>query len=415
MACQRRFGRLRNAEWDTPILHADLDAFYASVEVIRNPDLRGKPVVVGGTTSRGVVTSASYEARRYGVTSAMPTSRARRLCPDGIFIQPNFEAYQEYSTRVREVFDSYSPVVEPLSLDEAFLDVSGARRIWSAPSSMAGALRKSVWSETGLTVSVGLAPNKFLAKLASAKAKPNGVMVVRPDDVEEFLRPLQVGDLWGVGVETASILERFGLKTVGDVAKVPVETLERALGSIGPHLARLARGSDDRRVVADAPRQSLSAEETFDRDLADESQLLHALLELADRVSARLRAKGISGQTVTLKVRFANFTTVTRSKTLPHEIDGATGIYQVVRGLASFLIKCGSDPAQLEGRSFGLNQRVRLLGISVSKLKEWPASSQLTLERAPRWWDADRALDRVRSRFGDEALLFGSLAKRAGP
>lgn len=387
------------SEWGTSVLHADLDAFYASVEVLRDPSLKGKPVIVGGTSSRGVVTSASYEAREYGVRSAMPTSRARRLCPHGIFVSPDFSAYTEKSREVRRVFDSFSPVVEPLSLDEAFIDLTGARRMWPNPGTIAEALRGRVRRETGLVVSVGLAPNKFLAKIASDQAKPDGVIIVRPWQIRDFLDPLSVSALWGVGGETAAVLERLGLRTIGDVVSVPTPTLERALGSLGNHIAQLARGRDDRKVVADAARKSVSAEETFEYDLVEEIQIFQAILKLADRVSSRLRAQGISGHTVTIKVRFSNFVTVTRSKTVPHEIDGATSIYAVARELFERAITSGEA-----GR-----RRIRLMGIGLSNLMEWPASQQLTFERRADWGTADKALDMVRQRFGDDALEFGSL------
>ena len=382
--------------WPTPVLHADLDAFYASVEVIKDPALLGKPVIVGGTSSRGVVTSASYEARKAGVTSAMPTSQARRLCPTAVFLPPDFEAYSRYSRQVREVFDSFSPIVEPLALDEAFLDLRGATRMWSSPEALGNALRSSVRQATGLVVSVGLAPNKFLAKLASRHAKPDGMLVVAPERVEAFLHPLPAGDLWGVGERTAELLGRLGLRTVGDVASVPAATLERALGSLGSQVARLAAGVDSRPVVADPPRKSVGAEETFERDLVTAEEIAQALLRLSDRVSGRLRAQGISGQTVNVKVRFPNFTTLTRSKTLPREVDSTAPIYAMARTLCS---------RALDGRSI----RVRLLGVSVSQLGEWPASEQISLEDQPRWSAAESALDEIRRRFGDTAVRLGTL------
>lgn len=384
------------SDWATPILHADLDAFYASVEVLRDPSLRGKPVIVGGTSHRGVVTSASYEARSFGVTSAMPTSRARRLCPDAIFIQPDFDSYTDYARRVRRVFNSFSPLVEPLSLDEAFIDLGSAGRLWRSPISAAQALRSKVMHDTGLKVSVGAAENKFLAKLASGKAKPDGLLVIEPDLSLSFLHSLPVGDLWGVGEQTAEALVKLGLLTIGDIASIPASTLERALGSAGRHIAQLASGQDDRRVVPDVPRKSLGAEETFQHDLVDEDQIHYALLALSDRVASRLRDQGISGHTVTLKIRFTNFSTITRSRTLPDEVDSTTSIYQVVRMLGAAAV----------GR-----KRVRLLGVSVSNLKEWPAAEQLRLEAVPGWRDADRALDQIRLRFGNDALTFGSLLR----
>lgn len=391
-------GPVRAPPWDTCVLHADLDAFYPSVEVIKDPGLRGKPVIVGGNGTRGVVMSASYEARASGVRSAMPGSRARRLCPDGIFVPPDFDAYLDYSRRVREVFDSYSPVVEPLALDEAFLDLRGAGRMWPSAAPLGDALRRDVRDATGLVVSVGIATNKFLAKLGSSKAKPNGIVVLCPGDVEPFLHPLPVEDLWGVGEQTAAILRRLGMRTVGDVAGVPAGTLSRVFGSLGSHVAALASGRDDRPVVADAARKSVGAEETFGRDLTEPVQAQHALLVLADRVASRLRTAGNSGQTVTVKIRFGNFSTITRSKTLDHEVDSATAIYSTARALLA------AGLASRDG-----NRALRLLGISVSQLSDWPASVQLKLERAPKWADADRALDRVRFRFGDDALGFGSL------
>jgi len=384
--------------WETPVLHADLDAFYPSVEVLKDPALAGRPVIVGGTGSRGVVMSASYEARVTGVLSAMPASRARRLCPEGIFVPPDFEAYLAYSRRVREVFDSFSPVVEPLALDEAFLDLKGAGRMWPAPAVLGEALRCAVREATGLVVSVGIAANKFLAKLGSSRTKPDGMVVVRPGEVESFLHPLPVEDLWGVGEQTAAVLARLGLRTVGDVARVPQETLERVFGALGSQLAALAAGRDDRPVVADAARKSVGAEETFERDLTQDVQILHALLHLADRVASRLRAQGNSGRTVTVKIRFGNFTTITRSKTLAHDADSATVIYGAARALLAAGL--ASRPTQ---------KTIRLLGVSVSQLSDWPASVQLSLARSPRWAEADRALDRVRQRFGDAALGFGAL------
>lgn len=401
MVFERRVGRevsLPVREWTNPILHADLDAFYAAVETLRDPSLKGKPVIVGGTSSRGVVTSASYEARAYGIQSAMPTSRARRLCPNAIFIQPDFDAYTHKSKEVRTVFESFSPVVEPMSLDEAFIDVSMARRMWESPPKIAQALRDEVKDQTGLVVSVGVAPNKFLAKIASKRAKPDGVVVIEPNGVRAFLDPLPVWELWGVGEQTTAILKRLGLNTVGDVAAVGKATLERALGSLGGHLASLAGGQDHRPVLPDAPRKSVGAGETFERDLFGEIEVFHALLKLADRVSGRLRAAGNSGRTVTVTIRLANFATVTRSRTLDLEIDSAPGIFSVAKDLVRRFVDEDYD-----------RKRIRMLGISMSSLREWPASEQLSFERKPRWIEADKALDRVRFRFGDDALGFASL------
>ena len=382
-------------KWASSIMHADLDAFFASVEILKDPGLAGKPVIVGGTSSRGVVTSASYEARRFGVRSAMPTVRARRICPQAIFIQPDFEAYIEKSHQVRKIFDSFSHIVEPLSLDEAFLDIRRAKRMWSDPATLAEALKDRVRRATGLVISVGVAPNKLLAKLASRKAKPDGIVIVEAGRALEFLHPLPVGELWGVGDQTAQVLSRLGLKTVGDIARVPKLTLEKILGSHGVALAALAAGRDDRRVVADSPRKSAGAEETFGHDLVDPTQILQAILKLSDRVASRLRAEGTSGRTVTVKIRLSNFTTTTRSKTLPCETDNATEIFAVAK--------------ELLGHEDQSRRAIRLLGVSLSNLSRWPASEQLSLQRQAEWFKADKALDRVRFRFGDSALGFGAL------
>lgn len=385
--------------WSSPILHADLDAFYASVETLKDPSLRGKPVIVGGASGRGVVTSASYEARRYGVRSAMPTARARRLCPNGIFVQPSFPAYITKSREVKEVFDTFSVAVEPLSLDEAFLDLRKASRLWPDPATAAEALKDRVVRTTGLVLSVGVAPNKFLAKLASRMAKPDGVLVVHADRVPQFLSPLPIGHLWGVGEQTAAVLERLGLKTIGDVAACPPSVLERALGSHGAGLAQLASGRDDREVVAGLVAKSVGAEETFQTDLIEETSMLGALLKLSDRVASRLRGQGISGKTVSLKVRLSTFETFSRSKTLCCEVDRATAIYGLARELLETFLE-GKPPSR---------RRIRLLGVSVTNLAQWPASDQIVFERQPEWGAAETALDRVRMRFGEEALGFGAL------
>lgn len=385
--------------WSSPILHADLDAFYASVETLRDPSLRGRPVIVGGTSGRGVVTSASYEARRYGVRSAMPTAQARRLCPNGVFIQPSFPAYIAKSRQVKEIFDEFSVAVEPLSLDEAFLDLRTARRLWSDPPTAAEALKDRVMRATGLVLSVGVAPNKFLAKLASRMAKPDGVLVVEADRVEDFLRPLPIGHLWGVGEQTEVVMRRLGLRTIGDVAASPPQVLERALGSHGAGLAQLAVGRDDRKVVPDQVARSVGAEETFQQDLSEPTQILGAVLKLSDRVASRLRGQGISGRTVSLKVRMPTFETFSRSRTLKCEVDGATGIYGVARELLEKFLE-SKPPSQ---------RKIRLLGVSVGNLCQWPASDQMILDRRPEWGAAELALDRVRLRFGEDALGFGAL------
>ena len=378
-----------------PILHVDMDAFYASVEEIKDPSLRGKPVIVGGQGGRGVVTSASYPAREFGVRSAMPMVTARRLCPHAIFLSNDFESYRDYSIKIGEIFRSFTPLVEPLSLDEAFLDVSGSVRIFGPPVEIAAAVKAKV-RELGLGCTVGVAPNKFLAKLASARGKPDGLLVVPADQVTEFLHPLPVTALWGVGPQTATILERLGLKTVGDLAQISERTLSRAVGeSLGAHLHALASGHDDRSVVVDEPARSVGSEETFSYDLDSNEEIEREILRLSDRTAERLRAKNLCGRTITLKVRFSNFNTITRSKTLGAEVDTTPAIYEVARQLFE---KLGKD-----------RMRIRLLGVSVTGLAIGPPNRQLELIAEgelgatgthQRWDDAAAALDSIRKRFG---------------
>ncbi|HVW34313.1 MAG TPA: DNA polymerase IV [Acidimicrobiia bacterium] len=341
------------------ILHVDLDAFYASVEVLEDPRLRGKPVLVGGTGPRGVVAAASYEARRFGVHSAMPMGRARRLCPAAVVLPPRFDLYRAKSRAVHEIFESFTPFIEPIALDEAFLDVSGARRLFGDGAEIGAAIRERVRTTTGLTASVGVAPNKLLAKLASDDAKPDGMLVVEPGTELAFLHPHPVGRLWGVGPATRARLARFGVETIGDLARVPEASLVDALGRAhGSHLHALAKGSDDRPVNPERESKSISQEETFPRDVADKEALRGVARRMAERVGAKLAEHGLSGRTVTIKVRFPDFRTITRSVTLPEAFSG---------------------PADISGLALGLLDRVdtrggiRLLGVGVSNLSEGPA------------------------------------------
>lgn len=389
------------------ILHVDMDAFYASVEVVKDPSLRGKPVIVGGQGGRGVVTSASYEAREFGVTSAMPMVRARRLCPQAIYLPNDFASYLEFSRQIREVFMSVTPLVEPLSLDEAFLDVSGSVKLFGPPPDI-GRLVKSRILSLGLTCTVGIAPNKFLAKLASTVAKPDGFLVIQPHEVESFLHPLPITALWGVGEQTGEALRKLGLRTVGDVADLSRRTLERAVGdSLGGHLHALANGRDDRVVVPDEPAKSVGSEETFERDIDSSEEVVRELLRLADRTAGRLRGKGLCGRTVTIKVRFSNFNTITRSRTLDHELDTPFEIFEVARELYLKL-----DPDR---------PRIRLLGVSVSGVVPGPPKRQLQLlegtggkAAADRRARASDAMDDIRDRFGTGAVTQASLLKEPG-
>jgi len=382
-----------------PILHVDLDAFYASVEVLKDPSLRGKPVIVGGTGSRGVVTSASYEARRSGVHSAMPSVRARRLCPEGVFLPPDFEAYRVHSNRFREVMLSFTPLVEPISLDEAFLDVGGATRLFGEPPEIAGKIRAAVLEGVGVTCSAGVAPTKFVAKLASAHCKPDGLLHVPAAQTIGFLEPLPVGRLWGVGEKTADLLGRLAIRTIGDLARTPEQVLQRLVGEAAArHLSRLAHGLDDREVIPYEAPKSIGHEETFDRDLDDDGEILRELLHLSGRVAARLREDGYRARTVTLKARLANFTTLTRSRTVRDPTDVGADLYQVVGELYRALP--------------GTGRRIRLLGVQASGLVR-AGAEQLALLRAGRWDDVERTLDRIEQRFGRGSATQATLLGRA--
>jgi DNA polymerase IV len=381
-----------------PILHVDLDAFYASVEVLKDPSLAGKPVVVGHDGPRGVVASASYEARTFGIRSAMPSVRAKRLCPDAVFLPSDFEAYRAHSNRFREVLLSYTPLVEPISLDEAFLDVGGATSLFGEPAEIAAKIRTDVAREVGVNCSVGVAPTKFVAKLASDLCKPDGMLVVRRGGVHEFLDPLPVSRLWGVGAKTGEVLSRLGIRTVSELGATPEAILMRVLGDQSArHLRALASGLDDRDVVPYEAPKSVSHEETFQRDLDADRDVLRELLALSGRVAARLRADGYQARTVVLKARLANFTTLTRSRTLADPTDIGADLYHVVGELYRALP--------------GERRRIRLLGVQASGLI--PAGAeQLALLHPERWGDVERAIDRIEGRFGQGAAMPASLLDR---
>ena len=381
-----------------PILHVDLDAFYASVEVLKDPSLAGKPVVVGGAGARGVVASASYEARRFGVRSAMPAVRARRLCPDIVFLPSDFDAYRAHSNRFREVLLAHTPLVEPISLDEAFLDVAGATMLFGSPVEIAAKIRADVAREVGVTCSVGVAPTKFIAKLASDGCKPDGLLHVPVDGVASFLEPLPVGRLWGVGEKTGETLGRLGIRTIGDLGRTPEAILQRVLGDVSAyHLWELANGIDPRDVTPYEPPKSVSHEETFERDLDADQDILRELLDLAGRVGSRLREDGYQARTVVLKARLANFQTLTRSRTLPDPTDIGADLYRTV--------------AELYAALPGERRRIRLLGVQATGLV--PAGAeQLALLHGERWGDVERAIDRIERRFGRGAARPASLIER---
>jgi DNA polymerase-4 len=389
------------ASRDCHILHVDMDAFYASVAVRDRPELWDVPVIAGGG-QRGVVLSANYLAREYGVRSAMPMTRARRLCPKAVVVQPDFETVSTVSSSVMENFRQVTPMVEALSLDEAFLDVSGAVRRLGTPYHIAESLRARIYDEQGITCSVGVAGTASVAKLASRRAKPDGVVVVAPGAVTSFLHPLDVGELWGVGEKTAQLLGRLGLVTVGDIAHTPLTTLQRAVGvALGSQLHQLAWGQD-RRVVTprrgpDEPDRSIGADETFGRDVDDREVILREVLRLSSKVAGRMRTAAVAGRTVTLKVRFADFTTITRSRTLPEATDVTREIY---RTAADLFVALGLQRA-----------RLRLVGVRVEGLvPRATVQRQLVLgAREHGWPDADRAMDRAALRFGHTAVRPASL------
>jgi DNA polymerase-4 len=383
-----------------------MDAFFVSVELLRRPELRGQPVIVGGAGERGVVAAASYEARHYGIHSAMPSTRARRMCPHAVFLPGDHHHYGEVSERVMTIFRSFTPLVEPISLDEAFLDVTGAQRLHGPAADIAAAIRTRVRDEEGLTCSVGVAPNKFLAKLASEVAKPKasrqgplpglGVKVVEPGDELAFLHPLPVQALWGVGPKTLDKLRSRGIEKVGDLADLTEDDAATVLGEAnGRHLHRLSRAVDDRPVVIDVQPKSVGHEETFARDHTELATLQREAVRMSDAVAQRLRNHRLAGRTVTIKVRFHDFRTITRSTTLPAAVDTGPAIARSAKELLDQI-----DPTS----------GVRLLGVSVTNLAD-DGARQLSLEEVehPGWDDASRAVDDIRRRFGDDAIVPATL------
>jgi DNA polymerase IV len=377
-----------------PILHVDMDAFYASVEVRDRPDLAGRPVIVGGLAGRSVVLSATYQARAFGVRSAMPMSRARRLCPQATVIPPRHGLYSAVSREVMAIFRAVTPVVEPISLDEAFLDVSGAIRLLGSPAAIGQGIRARVAEQQQITCSVGIATNKFLAKLASVQCKPDGLLVIPAGAAADFLHPLPVSALWGVGEKTRQTLARLGLRTVGDIAAAPLTVLERDLGkAAAAHLHALADGHDERRVESSVREKSVGAERTFEVDISDAAAVRRELLWLSRRTARALRSGGFAARTITIKLRKSDFTTITRSRTLAE----ATAETQQIYATACSLYAASG----LSGRA-----RLRLVGVRAAGLvPSCAAATQLTLgERAPAWRDAESALDRISGRFGPDAV-----------
>lgn len=384
---------LSGRDENSNILHVDMDAFYASVEIRDRPELRGKPVIIGYNAGRGVVTSATYQAREFGIHAAMSMMQAIRLCPEAIIIEPNHYKYAEVSERIREIFFDFTPLVEPLALDEAFLDVTGAKKVFASPTFIAKAIRERVEKDLKITCSVGIAPNKFVAKLASTMAKPNGYLVVAPEEILDFLHPLPVGALWGVGSKTEAELNRIGLRTIKQVAQTPLRTLKAAIGeSLGEHLHLLSWGKDDRIVEIWEAEKSIGNEETFSQDLDESEDILREILRLSEKVGARTRAANLVAKTVVLKVRFANFSTITRSKTLPHPTSSKREIYKTASDLFKALNLTGV--------------KIRLVGVRAENLLPTAGSSQqLSLDGAEESWkQVEKAADRANQRFGPESI-----------
>lgn len=384
------------------ILHIDMDAFYASVEIRDRPQIGAQPVIVGHTGGRGVVLSANYIARGFGARSAMPISRAQRLCPHAVFVPPRHSLYNAVSREVMAIFQAITPAVEPLSLDEAFLDVAGSVRRLGSPAAIGRMIRRQVRGELGITCSVGVASTKFVAKLASVHCKPDGLLVIPADGVLDFLHPLPVSALWGVGARTGTVLARLGLRTVADLANTPASTLERELGpATAAHLSALAWGRDERTVVPGAHDKSIGAEETFGTDVGDADTIRRELLRLAGRTARGLRSSGYVARTISVKLRRADFKTITRSRTLPEPTDVARTLYATACELYS-----------ASGWADGV--LLRLVGVRASGLSAASeAGTQLALgERADAWRDAESTMDKITRRFGSGALRPGSLVAR---
>ena len=381
------------------IIHLDMDAFYPSVEVLDNPVLKGKPVIVGGSSERGVVSSASYEARKFGIHSAQPIAKARRLCPDGIFLPVRMSRYQEISKQVFAIFHRFTPLVEPISIDEAFLDVTGSIRLFGQPENIAKKIKEIILAETGLTISAGVASSKFVAKIASDIDKPDGLTVVNPDGVKDFLDPLPVKKMWGVGKKTRLLLSRLSIHTFKDLRQTPIKILEEKFGKHGVKIHLLAMGIDERDVTPEHDMKSIGHEQTFLQDIISVDAAKKELLVLSNKAARRMRHKGIKGKTITLKVKYFNFVQITRTTTLPKPTDDGLDIYSV----ACRLLK----------KTEVTKKPIRLLGISLSQLSFSGIGTQLSL------FDQDRSsqkrqrlntvLDSLFEKFGEKSVVPGTL------
>jgi DNA polymerase-4 len=390
---------MNKLKWGKAIIHLDMDAFYPAVEVLDKPELKGKPVIVGGSRQRGVVSSASYEARKFGVHSAQPMATAMRLCPQAIVLPVRMSRYREVSGQVFEIFHHFTPLVEPLSIDEAFLDVTGSTRLFDSPVEIAKQIKRMVVEKTGLTISAGVASSKFVAKIASDMEKPDGLTVVPPDMIRKFLDPLPIRKMWGVGKVTQQTLSHLKIRTFKELRKTPAEVMKNKFGKHGIHMHQLSMGIDDRDVVPVREVKSIGHEETFSRDIYELDLAKKELLSLADRVARRMRRKGFEGKTVTLKVKYNDFVQITRSLTLHGYTNDGSIIYENVCSL-------------LQKTAVG-KRPVRLLGISLSHLVDEGTGKQLSLftqnDSNRKRKDLNKTLDSIYEKFGDKGIRPGAL------
>ena len=380
---------------DRIIMHVDMDAFFASVEQLDHEEYRGKPLIVGGLGGRGVVSTCSYEARKFGVHSAMPTAKAMKLCPQGIFIRGNYPRYSEVSRQIFDIFEHYSPLIEPLSIDEAFLDISGMEHLMDNPFQYAKKLKHEIKEKTGIVASVGIAPNKFLAKIASDLDKPDGLVVVDKGKVQEFLDPLPVRRIWGVGAKTAMVLERLQIRTIADLRKMTYDVLHKTFGAkTAYHLFMLAQGKDERPVAPRGRAKSIGNEVTFGEDLQNAEDALQVLLELSVKVGWRLRKAGFKAKTIQLKLRTRDFTTYTRQKQLFEPSNYDNDIYTAIQDLFTVL---------------NITHSIRLLGVSASGFDEMESLSLFHDKKKEKLY---QTIDDINSKFGKLGVTRGSLMKK---
>lgn len=376
------------------IMHVDMDAFFASVEQLDHPEYRGKPLIVGGLDGRGVVSTCSYEARKFGVHSAMPVARAQRLCPQGIFIRGNYPRYSEVSHEIFGIFSRFSPVIEPLSIDEAFLDITGMERLMKSPEEYARRLKKEILEDTGIVASVGIAPNKFLAKIASDLDKPDGLVVIPEERVHEILDELPVTRIWGVGKKTSGILSNLRIRKVKDIRNAEYTFLARHLGdNMASHLKQLAEGIDTRPVAPRGEAKSVGKEVTFTEDLQNSEDAEAVLLDLSTKVGWRLRQNKLKGRTIQLKLRKSDFTTYTRSKTIPEQTCYDREIYEIAKELF---------------RKLGIFHGIRLLGVAVSGFEQGEVSLFNDNEKKDKLY---AAIDGIKAKFGDKGIMKAKLMK----